>query len=150
MPATSIPGYFTFFVRKHDTARRTIVLRADKILTTSFMGSVAAEDRIKRPEEVRAVIERFGVGYIVVEDRPSESKVQNWLLQEVTMPGYIERMRLPSNSTDVRLRGRSLVVYEVADAQPAAADARLDIRLPLVSQQIDVAVADLVARKYLR
>ena len=76
--------------------------------------------------------------------------MQNWLLQEVTMPGYIERMRLPSNSTDVRLRGRSLVVYEVADAQPAAADARLDIRLPLVSQQIDVAVADLVARKYLR
>jgi Dolichyl-phosphate-mannose-protein mannosyltransferase len=143
-------GYFTFFVRKHDAARRTIVLRADKMLTTSFMGSVAAEDRIKRPEEVRAVIERFGVGYIVVEDRPSESKVQNWLLQEVTMPGYIERMRLPSNSTDVRLRGRSLVVYEVADAQPAAADARLDIRLPLVSQQIDVAVADLVARKYLR
>lgn len=143
-------GYFTFFVRKHDAARRTIVLRADKMLTTSFMGSVAAEDRISRPEEVRAVIERFGVGYIVVEDRPSASQVQNWLLQEVTTSGYIERMRLPANSADVRLRGRSLVVYEVADARPAAADARLDIRLPLVSQQIDVAVADLAAKKYLR
>ncbi len=143
-------GFFTFFVRKHDAARQTIVLRADKMLTTSFMGSVAAEDRITRPEEVRAVIERFGVGYIVAEDRPSESKVQNWLLQEVTGPGYTERMRLPANSTDVRLIGRSLVVYEVDHAQPAAADARLDIRLPLVSQQIDVAVSDLVARKYLR
>jgi hypothetical protein len=144
-------GFFTFFVRKHDPARRTIVLRADKILTTSFMGSVAAEDRVASPEELRATLRRYGVGYVVIEDRPSESKVHNWLRDDVRSGAYAERMRLPANSTDPRLRnGETLVVYEMLDAGTAEADARLDIRLPLVSQEIDVAVRDLLDRKYLR
>jgi Dolichyl-phosphate-mannose-protein mannosyltransferase len=144
-------GFFTFFVRKHDPARRTIVLRADKILTTSFMGAVAAEDRVSSAAEIREVLTRFGVGYVVVEDRPSESIVHNWLLAEVRTSGFAERLRLPANSTDPRLRdGKTLVVYEVVGASAATADARLDIRLPLVAQQIDVAVSDLVQRKYLR
>jgi hypothetical protein len=144
-------GFFTFFVRKHDPSRRAIVLRADKILTTSFMGFVAAEDRVSSPDELRTTLRRFGVGYVVIEDRPSESKVHNWLLDEVRTAGYAERLRLPANSTDRRLRdGRTLVVYEVLGAGAAEPEARLDIRLPLVSQQIDVAVRDLLDRKYLR
>jgi hypothetical protein len=31
-------GVFMFFVRKHDPARQLVVLRADKLLTTSLMG----------------------------------------------------------------------------------------------------------------
>ncbi|MGE0816984.1 MAG: glycosyltransferase family 39 protein [Vicinamibacterales bacterium] len=144
-------GFFTFFVRKHDPARRTIVLRADKVLTTSFMGSVAAEDRVSSPAEVRETLVRYGVGYVVIEDRPSESTVQNWLREELRTGGYVERMRLPTHSTDRRLRdGTALVVYEVCDVRPASPDARLDIRLPLVSQQIDIPVSDLIARRYLR
>ncbi|MFN7977691.1 MAG: glycosyltransferase family 39 protein [Vicinamibacterales bacterium] len=143
-------GFFTFFVRKHDPERRTIVLRADKLLTTSFMGSVAAEDRVSTVDDIRAILRRYGVGYIVVEERPSESRVHNWLLDEVRQPGYVPRLRMPFQSTDVRLRNRDLVVYEVAGAPPAEPDARLDIHLPLVSQEIDVSVADLINRKYLR
>jgi hypothetical protein len=143
-------GYFTFFVRKHDRRRQAIVLRADKLLTTSFMGSVAAEDRVSSVDEIRTLLRTFGVGYIVVEDRPSTSRVQNLLLDEVRQHGYVERLRMPFQSTDVRLHGKDLVVYEVTGAGPAAPGARLDIRLPLVSQEIDVAVSDLVARKYLR
>lgn len=144
-------GFFTFFVRKHDPTRQSIVLRADKILTTSFMGAVAAEDRVSSREELRATLRRFGVGYVVVEERKSESEVQNWLLDEVRTPAYAERLRVPTQSTDVRLRsGTAIAVYEVLAAPAAAADARLDIRLPLVSQQIDIPLSDLVARRYLR
>lgn len=143
-------GYFTFFVRKHDRQRRTIVLRADKLLTTSFMGDVAAEERVSSVDEIRALLRTYGVGYVVAEDRPSGSRVQNWLLDELRHPGYTERLRMPFQSTDARLRGKSLVVYEVDAAGPAASGARLDIRLPLVSQEIDVAVSDLVARRFLR
>jgi Dolichyl-phosphate-mannose-protein mannosyltransferase len=143
-------GYFTFFVRKHDPARRAIVLRADKLLTTSMMGSVAAEDRISNPEQIHDIVRRYGVGYVVIEDRPSASNVQNWLVDVVKTARYVERLRLPTHSTDVRLRGTDLVVYEVVGATAAAPDARLDIRLPLVSQEIDVALSDLLNRKYLR
>lgn len=144
-------GFFTFFVRKHDPERHAIVLRADKILTTSFMGAVAAEDRVSSREELHETLRRFGVGYVVVEERKSESEVQNWLLDEVRTAGYAERLRVPTRSTDVRLRsGTTIAVYEVLGAPAAAPDARLDIRLPLVSQQIDIPLSDLVARKYLR
>lgn len=144
-------GYFTFFTRKHNPTRELIVLRADKVLTTSFMGVVAAEDRVTSREEIREVLRRYGVGYVVVEDRKSVSDVQNWLLEEVRTAGYAERLRVPTQSTDVRFRaGTAIAVYEVLGAGAAAPDARLDIRLPLVSQQIDIPLSDLVARKYLR
>ncbi len=143
-------GFFTFFVRKHDLARKAIVLRADKLLTTSMMGTVAAENRISDPGQIAGIIRTFGVGYVVVEDRRSESSVQNWLLDELKTAGYVVRLTLPTLSTDVRLRNVNLLVYEVLNATPASPDARLDIRLPLVSQQIDVPVSDLINRKYLR
>ena len=143
-------GFFSFFVRKHDPERKAIVLRADKLLTTSMMGAVAIEDRIADASQIAGVVRTFGVGYVVVEDRPSRSKVQNWLLDELKTAGYVVRLTLPTFSTDVRLRNVNLLVYEVLNATPAAPDARLDIRLPLVSQQIDVPVSDLINRKYLR
>lgn len=143
-------GFFTFFVRKHDPARTAIVIRADKVLTTSMMDKVAAEDRISDPRQIDDIVRRFGVGYVVVEDRPSASKVQNWLLDDLRSAGYVERLRVPIASTDPRLRNVSVVVYEVSGATTAAADARLDIKLPLVSQQIDIPLSDLIARKYLR
>ena len=143
-------GFFTFFVRKHDPARTAIVIRADKVLTTSMMGTVAAEDRISDPAQVADIVRRFGVGYVVVEDRRSASKVQNWLLDDLKSARYVERLRLPTRSTDPRLRNISVVVYEVAGATAASPDARIDIKLPLVSQQIDIPLSDLIARKYLR
>ncbi|HUU34906.1 MAG TPA: glycosyltransferase family 39 protein, partial [Vicinamibacterales bacterium] len=143
-------GFFTFFVRKHDSARAAIVIRADKVLTTSMMDKVAAEDRISDPAQIADIVRRFGVGYVVVEDRPSASKVQNWLLDDLKSARYVERLRVPTGSTDPRLRNISVVVYEVSGATSAAADARLEIKLPLVSQQIDISLSDLIARKYLR
>lgn len=143
-------GFFSFFVRKHDSARQAIVLRADKLLTTSFMGTVSVEDRISDPSQIHELVRRFGIGYVVVEDRPSASTVQNWLLDDLKTARYVERLRLPSHSIDVRLRNKSLVVYEVVDAVTAAPDARLEIRLPLVSQEIDIPLSDLTGRKYLR
>lgn len=143
-------GFFTFFVRKHDPRRTAIVIRADKVLTTSLMSVVAAEDRISDPAQIAEIVRRFGVGYVVVEDRRSSSKVQNWLLEDLRSGRYFERLRLPIGSTDARLRHTSLVVYEVAGATAASPDARLDIKLPLVSQQIDIPLSELIARKYLR
>jgi hypothetical protein len=143
-------GFFVFFVRKHDEARRLVVLRADKILTTSRLDNPAVEDRIERPEAIRPILAELGVGYVVIEDRPSESKVLEWLRSELTSDAYVERLRVPFESTDARLRGTDLVVYQVRDAPAHAPDARVDVRLPVISTEVDVALADLVNRKYLR
>ena len=143
-------GYFSFFVRKHDSARKAIVLRADKVFTTSWMGAVAAKDRIAGPEEIPAILQRLGVGYIVAEDWPSQSRTLNWLHQDIKTSRYAERLRVKIRSNDSALAERDLAVYEILDAGPAAPDARLDIQVPLVSREFGVAISDLINRKYFR
>jgi hypothetical protein len=143
-------GFFTFFIRKHDPTRRLVVLRSDKVLTTSRMFRPSVEDRISRPEEIDGVLHTFGTRYVVIEDRPSRSRVLEWLRQELHSSAFIERKRIPIGTTDSRLAGTSLVVYEFVDATPPASDAVLDMHLPVIGQSVTVKLLDLIDRKYLR
>lgn len=139
-------GYFVFFVRKHDPQRRLVVLRSDKMLTTSLMGDVAVEDRVSTPAEIEGVLRRFGTRYVVIEDRTTDSHVLNWLRNELHSPQFAERRRFPSRSLDRRLRDVDIAVYEYLGATPPAPDAQLDLHLPLVNREIRVPLADLSRR----
>jgi len=136
-------GYFIFFVRKHDSARRLVVLRSDKILTTSLMGRLSVEDRIQRPDEIYPLLTRYGTKFIVIEDRPSRSVVLEWLREELKGPRFIERLRLPFGAEESRLRDSSLVVYEYKNATPPDPDAEIDLKIPLVGREIRVRLSDL-------
>ena len=129
-------GYFIFFVRKHDLARRLVVLRSDKILTTSLMGKLSVEDRIQRPDEIYPLLSRYGTKFIVIEDRPTGSVVLDWLRTEVKGPRFVERLRIPFG-------GEALVVYEYKNATPPDPDAEIDLKIPLVGREIRVRLADL-------
>jgi hypothetical protein len=135
-------GYFVFFVRKHDPAHRLVVLRSDKMLTTSNMGHLSVEDRISNPAQIYDVLREFGTRYVVIEDIASYSKVLNWLRDELHTPRFAERQRYPIDTRDRRLRGADLVVYEYLEATPPAADAQIDVRLPVVSREIRVPLSD--------
>ncbi len=143
-------GYFTFFVRKHDPGRTLVVLRSDKLLTTSMMARPAIADRIAAPSEIYEQLKKFGTRYIVVEDRPSVSRVLEWLRQELRTPNFAERRRIHIGSSDHRLRGTDLVVYEFLGSTPPQPGAVLSMNLPLVHRSVAVPLADLVDRKYLR
>jgi hypothetical protein len=143
-------GYFTFFVRKHDPSRRLVVLRADKILTTSKMARPSVEDRIARPEEIYETLREFGTRYVVIEDQPSQSRVLEWLRQELRSPRFVERRRIPLRANDVRLRGTSLAIYEFLDSSNPDPGATLSIHLPVVGQSLDIALQDLIDRKLLK
>lgn len=143
-------GYFAFFVRKHDPARRLIVLRSDKVYTTSNMRAPSVEDRIQEPAQIYDALHQFGTRYVVIEDRASESRVLEWLRQELKTPRFAERRRIPIRTTDPRLRGTSLAIYELRDATPPDPDAVLSLRMPIVGQSLTVNLGDLIARKLLR
>ena len=143
-------GFFTFFTRKHDLARRLIVLRADKILTTSKMARTNFAEKIDRPEQIYDVLHRYGTRYVVIEDRPSQSRVLEWLRHELTSPRFAERTRIPLRVTDVRMRGTSLAIYEFLDASAPAADAKLSMHLPVIGQSLDIPLQDLIDRKLLK
>jgi hypothetical protein len=137
-------GYFVFFVRKHDAEPRHVVLRSDKVLTTSLMGRVSVEDRIQAPNEIYPLLQTYGTRYVVIEDRPSGSIVLDWLRTELESENFIERRRIPIVTRDTRLQGVDLVVYEYRDAQLPDLDAVVDMRIPLVGEEFRMPLADLI------
>lgn len=136
-------GAFVFFVRKHDPERRLVVLRADKLLTTSLMGQVSVEDRIGSADEIYPLLDRYGTKFIVIEDRPSGSIVLDWLRTELKGDRFIERRRVAGDQSRASLRRPSLVVYEYEGARPADPDAEIDMRLPLIGRDLRVRLSDL-------
>jgi hypothetical protein len=139
-------GFFVLFVRKHDTARQTVVLRADKLLTTSQLMQLNLEDRIKRPEEIDRILREFGVGYVVIEETAYPAGPLEWLREETQSAAFTLQRRIPLRSTDPRLSGVSLGVYEYRDHQPADASAVLSMNIPLIGDSIAVPLRDLLAR----
>jgi hypothetical protein len=143
-------GLFPFFVRKHDPGRRAIVLRGNKLFTTSLIDRLSIEDRISAPGEIRQIMDRYGTVYLVLEEVDTGSPVLNWVADVVAAGGFVERFSVPLEETDERAAGVTLRVFEYVDAKPPDPDAVLDLRLPAVGKTLDVRLGDLLARKYLR
>lgn len=137
-------GYFVFFVRKHDDARDLVVLRSDKVLTTSLMSELSHEERVSSPAEIEPLLKRYGTRFVVLEDHPTGSEVLDWLRDLTRTDRFILRERFPTHSRDPRLTGVSVAVYEYLDAQPPAPDAELDMNLPLAGRQIRLPLRDLI------
>jgi 4-amino-4-deoxy-L-arabinose transferase-like glycosyltransferase len=136
-------GYFVFFVRKHDPNRERIVLRADKVLTTSRMRYLDVGRRIASREEILPIMKRYGVGYVVIEDRPYPDGPLRWLQEIVQTPEFERRRRFAIESDDRRMKGATLSVYEYRGRTPAETDASLAIDMPVVAKSIEVRLADL-------
>ena len=136
-------GAFVFFVRKHDAGRRLVVLRSDKLLTTSLMSQLSVEDRIRSPQEIYPLLDRYGTRFIVIEDVPSGSIVLDWLRDELRGDRFIERRRFGVDPSGSSLRGPALVVYEYRGARPPDPDAEIDLRLPLIGREIRVRLSAL-------
>ena len=110
-------GYFIFFVRKHDPGQDLIVLRTDKILATSKMYSVVKE-RINSREQIYEILQKYGVGYVVLEDKKSESQALEWLREEVKTDNFILRKKVILRSSYQEVNNVPLAIYEYKDYTP--------------------------------
>jgi len=135
-----------FFVRKADADHNMIVLRADKMLTTSRMRVSDFERRISRREEIVPILERYGVGYVVIEDVAYPEGPLRWLQEIVRTDDFELRRRIPIVSTDLRLQNSTLSIYAYGKRTAADRDATLSIGVPLMNDQIKVRLADLIRR----
>ena len=61
-------------------------------------GTVSVEDRIGSPKEIYPLLGRYGIKFIVIEDRPSGSIVLDWLRDELRGDRFIERRRIGFDS----------------------------------------------------
>jgi hypothetical protein len=138
-------GYFVFFARKHDPDRQMIVLRADKILTTSQLMEPNAEDRIHTPEDVKTILHDYGVGYVVAEDTEYPAGPLRWLDEKTHTDQFRLVKRIPIESTDRRLREMTLSIYENQHYTPARESTVLDMNIPLMGDSIVVRLSDLLS-----
>jgi hypothetical protein len=138
-------GYFVFFVRKHDPDRRLVVLRSNKLLTTSYMTNLAFREQIQRPEEIDGILKEFGTRFVIIEDQPSKYRVLEWLRTRVKHPPFVERLRVPLRSRSPRLRNVDVVVFENVGVSPPNPDAQMRLDLPLAGLIIDVRLGDVLA-----
>lgn len=137
-------GYFVFFVRKHDPKHEMIVLRADKIFTTSRMRKLDFEKRITRPDEIAPILQAFGVGYVVIEDRRYPDGPLSWLQQAVLTPDFelVHRAKITSN--DRRVANGTLSIYSYRGMTPGDRNAVLSMNVPLMNDSIQVRLGDLI------
>lgn len=166
-------GYFVFFVRKHDPGHEAIVLRADKLLVTSMLQWIV-EKRISDRAEIYRILQDFGVGYVVIEDRPlkfsplkqAREKMKSdrlaaqqrkarrvrkrdplkWLREEVESDKFILRKRIPIRSDSEELRDATLSIYEYKDYTPPQPGKVLDMNIPLMGDSIAVQFDDLLRK----
>ncbi len=115
-------GLFVFHVRRLDPERRTVILRADKMLTTYATTRVLG-DRVSSESEIADLLRTYGIRFLIVEDRTTQSPAMNLLRVFVRGPSFIERARTAVSASDPRFAGVDLVMYEYRDAGPPNLDA---------------------------
>jgi hypothetical protein len=123
------------------------VLRADKLLVTSALSRLI-EDRIGSRDDIYDLLRRLGVGYVVLEDRPTSSAVLNWLREETRSTRFQERFRVPVGSGDRRLTGVSMSVYEFLEATAPNPGAIVNMSIPIARSEVAVRLSDLVDGAY--
>jgi 4-amino-4-deoxy-L-arabinose transferase-like glycosyltransferase len=139
-------GFFVFFVRKHDSDKDLVVLRADKILVTSLLGWILREQP-KTPQEIHQALHDFGVGYVVIEDTAYTSPTLELLRQELKGNDFVLRKRIPIHTNRRDLRGVDLAIYEHLAYTPAKRDRLLDMQIPLIGGKITLPFGDLLRPK---
>ena len=137
-------GYFVFYTRARDSAKDMIVLQAEKILATSFLGYLT-DDRIKNKDSIYKILENFGVCHVVLEDKPSKSRSIEWLRSEVQKDHlFILKKIIPIQTNYKKLQGVALKIYEYKSCGPPNPDAVLEMNLPLINHSIKVSFDKLV------
>ena len=104
------------------------------------------DDRIKERQEIYTVLQKYGIGQIVIEDHDLRAKPLNWLRDELRNNIFVLRKRIRVTSNDIRLKQKYLNIYEYRGYIPADADVLLELRIPLMNDSIKIRFGDLIGQ----
>lgn len=134
-------GQFIFFARKHDPDRQFVIIRGDKIITSS---SISYKNKLKvhlnNKNEIYKAFSDLGVHFAVVESvNTSGMKIYDDLrdlLGDSTRFKLHKTIKVKSNNSS--LMAQNLLVYENLGYEDMAEDRVLNLRLPIVGKTIRV------------
>ena len=142
-------GYFIFQTRALDIDRKMVVLLADKLLATSYLGWIF-EERIKKKDGIYKILKDYGVCHVVLEDKTFKSRSLELLRGELQREQFILKKTIPikthspAQGGDDRLRGVDIKIYEYKSCGPPNPEATLDMNLPLINRSIKTRFEDLL------
>jgi hypothetical protein len=137
-------GYFTFFLRKHNPARDLVLLRADKVLTTSLMNKLDFKKQIQSPDEVLPLIRKYGVGYVVIENGIYPPGALQWLEDIATSDVFEPVRQISIGTSDRRLHDGSISIYRYRGEPVVDPEARLTMTVRAMGADIGVRLQDLL------
>jgi hypothetical protein len=128
-------GYFTYFMSALDQKRSMIVLRGDKLLSSS---SIFSNHRLEihafSQKGIKYIIDEFGISCIVVESRETSNIEIHRIFREYLSSGPFHLVNeIIVDSNRAHLKNQSLKIYRYLQLKPPTAD-YLIINLPIVGQ----------------
>jgi len=140
-------GYLIFFIRKYDHDRKMIILRADKILASSKMDKIV-DDKVKNRDQIYQILNKFGVYYVVLDDKTLDSQALEIFNNEVKTSSkfkFVEGTHIGSESA--RFNNTPLDIYEYVEYKPAKTGKILKMDIPLAGDSIRVPFNKLFDKK---
>ena len=130
-------GNFIFHMRAGDYDRRHVILRGDKtLITMSVHKYFGVQSNVRTEEDVRAMLERNSVAWVVV-DRPNISDIDEFELLWKVLQGSDYRLEksIPVQSNISHYRNMSIGVYRRL-AMPDFRSGPLSITIPVLGRDI--------------
>ena len=130
-------GNFIFHLRRLDDSRSHVVLRADKILVSLAVHKYfGMQSHVASEADIQALVERYGVEYIVIES-PDIIKLKEFaLLARLVQGPAFERVNtLPVQSAGGAVAPQRVEVYRLREFK-AVNDVEIVIPLPHMGREI--------------
>lgn len=130
-------GSFIFHLRRMDEEREQVVLRADKVLVSLAVHKYfGMESHVRSRDEIRSLIKRYGIEYILIE-RPDILRVGEFeMLHELVQQPDFERVAVQAITTGGGADAPERIeVYRYREHE-VAEDAEIVIPLPHMGREI--------------
>jgi len=130
-------GNFIFHLRRLDSARQHVVLRADKILVSLAVHKYfGMQSHVRSLEEIRDMMARYGVQYVVLES-PDILKLKEFgMLARLVQEPEFEKVKVfPVVASGGALGPERVEIYRYRDFQPGNAS-EIVIPLPHMGREI--------------
>lgn len=132
-------GYFTYFMRQHDSRREMYVLRGDKLLSSSaLLPKGLLNVHAQTSEDIRAIFDKYGIVFVVVERESRYTVPIHQTLRDYLKSGPFQLVKtIPVESNRSVLKGQELLVYQYSSPHAMTATS-LELDLPIVGKTITV------------
>lgn len=130
-------GNYIFSMRAIDKERRTITLRADKLLVTIIISPLrGVTSHAKNSQQVTKILDEYGIGYLVIEEDTYTQVEEFEMLRKIVLGDQFERLKtFPISAGDESYQGKVkgtakiVNVYRYLNAKPIK-NGRISIPLP--------------------